>query len=105
MNEVNAAILSYLRLNGSVHRKTLLAHLRNTGHDISDRGMRLAIVSLVENDGHLIQSGQNGYKLAETVKDYEQAIKTTESYIFSLLRKRKAYKRNFQRLVKPQLFV
>ena len=92
------AIINYLKINGNVKRRSLLAYLRNTGHSITDRELRQTIVSMIEDDGHLIMSSAKGYKLATTVKEYEGAIRFTESYIFSLLRKRKALKRNFNRL-------
>lgn len=91
-------IIRYLQRNGCVKRKNLLAYLKNIGHEVTDRELRQAMVSIVIDEGYLIKSSSHGYKLAETVKEYEQAIAYTESYIWSLFRKRKAMKRNFERL-------
>lgn len=94
------------RLTGKefTKRLVLLAYLRSRGIKISERGMRETIVEMQEKEGRLIISGSKGYKLCESVAEYEQAISYLSSYIFSLLRKRRAMKNNFQRLVKPQLF-
>lgn len=104
MTDLKSAILNYLKLNDSVHRKNLLAYLRNVGFKTSDRYMRRAIVSLIEDYGYLIRSGSMGYKLSESIADYEKTIKNLTSYAMKILKRRRATKRNFQRHIKPQLY-
>jgi hypothetical protein len=92
------SILSYLKVNGPIKRKVLLAYLKNMGFKVTDRSMRQTIVELIETDGVLITSSSNGYKLAESVKEYEKAIKYVTSYAMALLKKRRALRRNYDRI-------
>jgi hypothetical protein len=91
-------ILTYIKVNGPVKRKVLLAYLKNMGFKVTDRSMRQAIVELIETDGVLITSSSKGYKLAESVKEYEKAIKYVTSYAMALLKKRRALRRNYDRI-------
>lgn len=101
---MKAIILSYVKINGPVKLRNISQYLTNGGHKISQREIRLIIVSMQQDDGHLIISSRSGYKLCENIAEYEKAISYLNSYIFSLLKRRRAMKQNFQRLVKPQLF-
>ena len=92
------AIIFYLQLNGYAKRRQLLAYLKLQGIKASDRKVRLAIESLIEDDGYCIQSSDKGYKLVTTPAEYQQARDYISSYIFSMLKKRRSLERNFLRL-------
>jgi hypothetical protein len=74
------------------------------GFKVSDRSMRKTIVEIINKDGVLVVSSKNGYKLGESPKEYERAIKYVTSYAMALLKKRRALKMNYMRLLKPQLY-
>jgi hypothetical protein len=94
------------RLTGTefVKLRDLHTYMLDRGYLLSERQLRQTIAEMQASDGVIIISGQRGYKLAQTVKEYEEALRYYNSYIYSLLRKRKAIKQTYIRLMKPQLF-
>lgn len=91
------------RLTGSefVKRLTLLAYIRSRGFDISEREMRKVLTEMKRKGGHLLLSSGRGYKMAETVKEYENCMKYKRSYILSMLAEFRDMKRNFKRATSP----
>ena len=104
MTDLKKVIIERLTCEDAIHRRKLRDYLFLNGFALSDRELRLTIADLIETDGYLITSSSKGYKLCTTVKEYEKALAYITSYAMSLLKKRRAMKRNFVRLVKPQLF-
>jgi hypothetical protein len=98
MNAVKTAIYNRLSVDAPVKRDQLRAYLWHTGREISDRKMRQTIADMIQTDGILIKSGPDGYKLSSSVKDYEKAIAYVSKYAMSLLKKRSALKRNYNRM-------
>ncbi len=94
---MKAQILFYLQLNEYAKRKQLLAYLRMQGIETTDRLLRATIDSMIEEDGHGIQSSGKGYKLITNPVEYQESIDYLNSYIFALLKRRRALKRNFMR--------
>lgn len=91
-------ILFYLQLHDHCKRKNLLAFLRQEDFKVTDRQLRATIDELIEADGHCIQSSGKGYKLVTNPGEYQGAIDYLNSYIFALLKRRRALKRNYNRL-------
>ena len=94
---MKTAIIIYLQLNEYTKRKQLLAYLKMQGYKINDRELRSTIEELIEQDGHGILSCSKGYKLIASAKEYQGAIDYISSYIYALLKRRKALKRNWIR--------
>lgn len=88
------------RLTGTdfVKLRDLYTYILDKGYLLSERQLRQTIAEMQASDGVIIISGQKGYKLAQTVAEYEQALKFYNSYIYSLLAKRKAIKKTYLRL-------
>ena len=101
---LSQTIVKRLTSREPVSRYALRTYLANKGFAISDRAMRLEIVRLRKKGGHLITSSLSGYKMATTVKEFEQHLKFKESYAKAILSECKAMKKNLKRATRPQLF-
>lgn len=81
-----------------VKLRDLHTFILDKGYLLSERQLRQTIAEMQACDGVIIISGQKGYKLASTVAEYEEALRYYNSYIYSLLKKRKAIKQTYIRL-------
>lgn len=102
MTEIKDTILTYLKANGQVKRKRLLTYLHNVGFvNATTRDISHALNEITDKDGLIIKADSNGIKLAETAKEYQEAIAYYRSYALAFLRKTRIAKRNFARLTSP----
>lgn len=87
----------WLLKGGPVKRKVMLHHLREQGHDVTDRQMRAVIEDMVMVDGYLIESSSHGYSMIQTEDELNRAVDYLNQKAEAIAIRKNSLKRNWEK--------